>query len=319
MRRIRLLALALLTAVLLTGCKSFDVERLMAQPSPTRYPELTQGPGFVPPPSPEAGNLSLRVTRPDATSFTLADSACAQLVLNAARSPHNRPVDTPDWNCPNTVEVLQGEQVLETIALIDDGSCYARNTKGEAFFFPDYAYGRLEEAGWKAFSTLLSGPLTWDPDKGTAALEVRLPVYARAAMAATLGNADAYFHTFRIVQTQTEKNTATLYLVGGYAAYNLDGETLSMTKQVRTATRVVLDRVGDNTWRLAAYEMADRSGDSRQERSDKLRQILPYELMEPVEKQLSDTALEADMVKEIRLQAMQYLQARGLGRYTVVN
>lgn len=316
----RMAACALfLAALLLSGCQGFDVSTLVDQPAPTQTPELTAGPDFLAPPSPEAANLRLRLTRPDGATVVLEDAASAQLVLDAARSPEGRPVDAPAWDCPNVVEVLQGEAVLETVTLIDDGSCYARNAHGEAFFFPEYAYGRLEAAAWQSLTTLLPGPLAWDPEQGTAALEARLPLYARSALACVLGAADGYFHTFRVVDAKVDKNRATVYLVGYYAAFDLDAETLTAVRQLMTAARVTLERRSDGAWQLAGYDLADRTGDSKAERNDKLRQILPYELMDPVNGQLSDDALQAAMEKEVRLQAMQFLQARGLGRVPIVD
>ena len=318
--RRRLAACALLlAALLLSGCQGFDVSTLVERPAPTQTPEMTAGPDYLAPPSPEAANLRLRLTRPDGAVVVLEDAAAAQLVLDAARSPEGRPVDAPEWACPNAVEVLQGDKTLEAVTLIDDGSCYARNAHGEAFFFPEYAYGRLEQAAWQSFTTLLPGPLAWDPEQGAAALEARLPLYARSAMAAVLGAADGYFHTFRVAGSTVDKNRATVYLVGYYAAFDLDEETLTAVRQVMTAARVTLDRRSDGAWQLAGYEMADRTGDSQTERNDKLRQVLPYELMEPVKGQLSDSDLQAAMMKEVRLQAMQYLQARGLGRIPIVD
>lgn len=317
----RLIALLLLIAVVLMcgACKPKATATASPTPAPER-PEVTPAPDKVAPPAVErfAGyTLSLKPTRGPAV--ILQEPVGAQLIMDAF-STERLVVADAVGKFGNKLEVLdETGKARYRFTIASDGQLLMKAEDGRVIRMPEYIYYLMEEQLWVLGGSLMETDLKWEPDKGTAQMELDLNRLLKTAMLPAFGYASAYFTTYTIYGMNTEtKDVAKVYLLLTYAGYDIDGTSFAPSFLYTTpATAILKKKAG--VWRMTALKQPPVSKEAK-DRYNNVRMIFPYEHMEAVLEDLNKVLKEKDEslpVKDIVRQAAEYLNDVGISGLTV--
>ncbi len=326
MKRIftRCMALVLILTLALTGTgcgKGKSTATASPTPAPER-PEVTPSPDKIAPPAVErfAGyTLSLKPAKGPAA--ILQEPVAAQLIMDAYSTERLR-VEGAVGKFDNKLDVLDPEgKARYSFTIASDGQLLMKASDGRVFRMPEYVYYLLEEQLWGHEGSLVGSNLKWEPDKGTAQLELELPRYLKAGMQPAFGYATAYFTTYTIYGVNTEtRDTAKVYLLLTFAGYEIDGKSFTPGFLYTTPATLIFKKSGDG-WRLTGLKQPPKVKEiSGKDLYNSVRTIFPFDYMEDVLDDLNRVTKEksdSPQVKDIVRQATEYLNTVKISGLTV--
>jgi hypothetical protein len=305
-----LLLAALLSA---SGCSSSNPA---ATATPPQRPEVTAAPSkATAPPVSRFEGYSLRIKPARGTGIVLREPVAAQLIMDSLQSERLQ-VKEEVGKFRNKVDVLgPDDSVQYAFTLSSDGQLLMKYGDGRIFRMPEYVYYLIERSPWNYGGSLVDEPLKWQPDKGTAQLELALPRLIGTAMQPAFGYAMAYFSAYKIYGVNTSaRDKVKVYLLMTYAGYDVDGNRFAPVFLHTTPATLIFAKSGADTWELTELKRPPESKEKRNLYTD-VRTIFPYECMEAVMEDLGSGT--PDQIKDIEQQATEYLNAVGLSGLTV--
>lgn len=321
---VRCMALVLILTLALAGAgcgKGKSSATASPTPAPER-PEVTPSPDKIAPPAVErfAGyTLSLKPAKGPAV--ILQEPVAAQLIMDAYSTERLR-VENAVGKFDNKLEVLDPEgKARYSFTIASDGQLLMKAADGRVFRMPEYVYYLLEEQLWSHEGSLAASGLKWEPDKGSAQLELELPRYLKAGMQPAFGYASAYFTTYTIYGVNTEtKDTAKVYLLLTYAGYEIDGNSFTPGFLYTTPATLIFKKSGER-WRLTGLKQPPKVKELKgKDLYNSVRTIFPFDYMEDVLDDLSKIAKEksgSPQIKDIVRQETEYLNTVKISGLTV--
>jgi hypothetical protein len=309
------LLLAAAAVLLAAGCRQGG--QPAATTAPPERPQVTAAPGKIaPPPVSNFMGYSIRLEPARGSSIVLMEPVAAELIMGAFSSERLQVTDA-EGTFANKLELLdEGGTPRYAFELSSDGQMLLKYTGegGRVFRMPEYIYNLLEENLWSYGGSLMEAPLSWQPSKGTALLELQLPRLIKAAMLPAYGYAMAYFTTYKIYGVNTSvRNTAKVYLLVTYAGYDIYGTAFSPTFIVTTPATLIFKTAGGNNWQFTSFLQPPQTK-LKKDLFTNVRTIFPYEYMDAVLADLADSAFQ---LRDIVRLATEYLRDAGLSGLTV--
>ncbi|MDD4797878.1 MAG: hypothetical protein PHO66_08940 [Eubacteriales bacterium] len=305
----RALGVLVSAALLLGGCAA------PVAPEPLQsYPQVAVSQERVAPPeSSQYDGWSVRVVTAAKVPATLADSSLIQVIVDAWAT---RRLVVADAAGPfaNQLEVLDAAgQVRYAFSLASDGKLLLKDDMNRVFQMPAYAYYMLEGSLSAYGLTLKNAPISWSPTAANAQLQLEyyLPHIIKTIQVPALGYAMAYFTDVVIYDMRLENNDTQvkLYLLTTFAGYDLQHNVFSMTIRDIRPANLTLTQQKDGSWLATGYQQA---ADPRDYES--VRAALPYDYAKQA---IADVKDPSDILKDIRVQAADYLRQAGLSAYPV--
>ncbi len=308
----RLLPVLLCVALVLSGCGSIDVTRLLDHEAPTRVPEITLSTLARPVPEFSGPATRLRIYEGDTAVGDVPDPAMANQLFWAAQDDSYLLTDEAQCGFDRKVEILDDKDtVLAQIMVASDGCRYATRADGAVMMVPEYVYYGMECALWNVQHSFTSRSFAYQPETDSdAVIEMRMQHEIPALLRQRYGYADGYFGQWELFGLEKEKDTVTVYAQLSYGLYTLTETSFTAVRQGHVALRLVYDWVDDNIWQLGSARFSDDSVEDSQIESA-VRSVFPFEYTQRFMQGLKDTSALDD---DVKLQAKEYLRQRGLGR-----
>jgi hypothetical protein len=245
----------------------------------------------------------------------MQEPVAAQLIMDAFSSERLQ-VQNAKGKFNNKLEILDPDgKPRYSFSLSSDGQMLLKYTDGGKIFrMPEYIYYLLEETLWSYSGSLMDTLVKWQPDKGTALLELELPRLLKSAMLPAYGYAMAYFTEYKIYGVNTSvRNTARVYLLVTYAGYDITGTTFSPSFLMTTPVTLTFKKAGGDYWQLTDLMQPPQTKLAKDLYTN-VRTIFPFGYMEDVMEDLKDTSFQ---VRDIVQLATEYLRDMGLNGLTV--
>lgn len=347
----RIIAAAAVVAVFLSAAGCGGSPSVSPAPTATPYPrpDVSAAPGKLSAPK-AAGyeGFALKVKPAHGQELILKDSSAVQLVMDAWQTDRLQ-VKGVQGRFSDKLTVLGADGKPKYVfSLASDGQMLLKAQDGRVFLMPEYVYYLLENSLWTFGASLMDGDVKWQPDKGTATLELELPRLVNSAMLPAFGYSLAYFTSYKIYGVNTDtRNTAKVYLLATYAGYDVDGQNFSPKFLYTTPMTLIFTTTGGNLWKLTALKQpvlmalqavetptppsgtpaptTDSTAQPAQTAQQKLvslkgqalydsiRTIFPFDYMESVTDDMNGkTSQLADMQRDIVRQATEYLNEAGI-------
>ena len=295
--------LAMLIAALALSAASCAVLGLLPDPAALpEWPKVTAAPGKIPPPSVSRfEGYSVRIKPVKGPEVVLTEPIAAEQLMDAFNTERLK-VDGAIGKFDNRVDILdQSDEVRYSFAVASDGQLLVKSGS-KAFRMPEYIYYLLEQRLWELGGSLVSGTISWQPEKkDTKMLETELPRLIKTSMFPAYGYALTYFASYKIYGVNTEvKDTAKLYMLLMYAGYDVQGNAfIPRFTQTGPAT-LIFKRLRADKWQLVDFRLPVEPKDhTKQAVYDSIRRVFPYEYMEPVAGDMKDTtALNKDIIRQ---------------------
>lgn len=308
-------AAALISAmVLASGCGK--ASQPAATTAPPDRPTVTSAPGKIAPPDvTNFTGYSLKLKPVQGRTAIMQEPIAAQLIMEAFSSERLR-VQDDKGQFNNKLEVLDPEGKSKySFTLSSDGRMLLKSANdGRVFRMPEYVYYLMEENLWSYNGSLMDTLVKWQPDKGTATLELQLPRLLKTAMLPAFGYSMAYFVTYKIYGVNTSvRNTAWVYLLITYAGYDIQGTTFAPDFLYTTPVSLTFTRTGGDYWKLTELKQPPQT-ELKKDLFTNVRKIFPYDCMDAVMTDLENTDFQ---VRDIVSLATEYLQEMGFSGLTV--
>lgn len=305
-------AITILMMVMITAaCKASGPVQAT---EPPERPQVTASPIKVAPPDASRfAGYSLRLKPAVGPVVILQEPIGAQLVMDAFSSDR---LHVQDAICKfgNKLEVLDPSGAAKyKFTLASDGQKLLKSEDGRVFHMPEYIYYLMEESLWSYGGSLMESTLKWQPDKGTALLELELPRLVDTAMLPAFGYASAYFSTYKIYGVNTsERDVARVYLLLTYAGYDILSTSFTPNFMYTTPVTLIFKKM-NNVWKLTGFKQPPVTKEKKDLYAN-IRTIFPYDYMDAVLDDLKDTS---GQVNDIARQATEYLNDMGISGLTV--
>jgi hypothetical protein len=353
--RFVLAAVALAFLLSTAGCGGSPTATVGPTASPVPRPDVTAAPGKVSAPAPSGyAGYALKLKPAHGQELIIKDSAAVQLVMDASATERLQVKDAVA-KYSNKLTVLDADgKAKYTYALSSDGQMLLKSQDNRVFRMPEYVYYMLENSIWTYGSTLMDDDVKWQPDKGTATLELDLPRLIKTAMLPAFGYSLAYFTTYKIYGVNTAtRGTAKVYVLATYAGYDVHGQSFAPNFFYTTPMTLIFAAAGGDSWKLVALKQpaltsaqpAASSGKPEETSTqpkessaqptetpqpngrlkgqalyNSIRMIFPFDYMEAVTDDVNakkNNTTIADMSKDIVRQATEYLNGMGIEGLTV--